>query len=55
MTADQFKVKNSKVSMEKLTPDIVSQAGLNLLYGYLSKTGSTGTLAKNAPVLNGRI
>ena len=37
-----------------LTPDMESQAGLNLLKGYLRITGSTGAFAKNAPVLNGR-
>lgn len=34
---------------------MVSQAGLNLWYGYLKITGSTGALARNAPVLKGRM
>lgn len=34
---------------------MVSQAGLNLWYGYLKITGSTGALARNAPVLKDRM
>ena len=40
--------------MKILTPEMESQAGLNLWYGYLKITGSTGAFAKKAPVLNGR-
>ncbi|CAL5349189.1 unnamed protein product [Camellia sinensis] len=39
---------------EILTPDMESQAGLNLWYGYLKITGSTGAFERNAPVLKGR-
>lgn len=48
------KMKKQVSNHQILTPDIESQAGLNLWYGYLNITGCTGAPERNAPLLNGR-